>query len=95
VPLTIGQPRSIRLVDDVVAGDRLVGLVASRNPDLENPCPEDLFQIGTLATVHRLFRAPDGTIRLLIQGMARFRLREFTHTEPYLKAYNELAPETI
>jgi len=95
VPLTIGQPRSIRLVDDVVAGDRLIGLVASKNPDLENPSPEDLYSIGTVATVHRLFRAPDGTIRLLIQGMARFRVGEFVQTEPYLKARIELTPETV
>ena len=95
VPLTIGQPRSIALVDDVVAGDRLVGLVASRNPDLETPGPEDLFQIGTVATVHRLFRAPDGTIRLLVQGIARFQLGEFVAEEPYLKAKIELLPETV
>ena len=75
VPLTIGQPRSIRLVDDVVAGeDRLIGLVTSRDPELEIPEPKDLFEIGTIAMVHRLFRAPDGTIRLLVQGTARFRL---------------------
>lgn len=93
VPLTIGQPRSIRLVDDAVVGSRLVGLVASRDPDKENPGPEDLYPIGTVASVHRLFRAPDGTIRLLVQGLARFRLGEFTATEPYLKAKIELAPE--
>jgi ATP-dependent Lon protease len=95
VPLTIGQPRSIRLVDDVVAADRMIGLLASRNPDLENPNPEDLYSIGTIATVHRLFRAPDGTIRLLIQGTARFRVVEFVQTDPYLKARIELFPETV
>jgi ATP-dependent Lon protease len=96
VPLTIGQPRSIRLVDEVVAGkDRLIGLVASRDPDLELPEPEDLFSIGTVAIVHRLFRAPDGTIRLLVQGVARFRLGEFEQKEPYLKAQIELIPEVV
>ncbi|MFN2145642.1 MAG: endopeptidase La [Anaerolineales bacterium] len=95
VPLTIGQPRSIKLVDDVVAGDRLVGLVASKKPDLETPDPDDLFSIGTVATVHRLFRAPDGTIRLLVQGIARFKLGEFTAEEPYLKAKVELYPEKV
>ena len=96
VPLTIGQPRSIRLVDDVVAGeDRMVGLVASRKPELDQPEPEDLYTIGTVAVVHRLFRAPDDSIRLLVQGLARFRLGEFTQLEPYLKANIELIPETI
>ena len=93
VPLTIGQPRSVRLVDDAVSSKRLVGLVASRDPEKENPGPEDLYQVGTVAAVHRLFRAPDGTIRLLVQGISRFRLGEFTETEPYLKAKVELYPE--
>jgi ATP-dependent Lon protease len=94
LPLTIGQPRSIALVDDVVAGDRLVGLVASKDPDLENPEPEDLYQIGTVATVHRLFRAPDGTIRLLVNGISRFKLGEFVAKKPYLKARFEIFPES-
>jgi ATP-dependent Lon protease len=96
VPLTIGQPRSIRLVDDVMAGEeRLIGLVASKDPDLESPEPEDLYQVGTIAIVHRLFRAPDGSIRLLVQGMSRFRLGEFTQRNPYLKAHIELNPEIM
>jgi ATP-dependent Lon protease len=96
VPLTIGQARSIRLVDEVMAGDeRLIGLITSTNPDLETPGPEDLYSIGTVAMVHRLFRAPDGTIRLVVQGLTRFKLTEFVQTEPYLKAQIEIKPETI
>ncbi len=96
VPLTIGQPRSVRLIDDVMGGDdRLIGVVASRDPDLEMPEPKDLYSVGTVAMVHRLFRAPDGTIRLLVQGLARFRLGEFAQTEPYLKANIQLIPENI
>jgi ATP-dependent Lon protease len=93
VPLTIGQPRSVRLVDDAMAGEKLIGLVTSKNPELENPGPDDLYAIGTIAIIHRMFRAPDGTIRLLVQGLSRFRLKEFTAVEPYLKARTELAPE--
>jgi ATP-dependent Lon protease len=93
VPLTVGQPRSIRLVDEVVGGDKLVGLIASKNPELEMPGPADLYSVGTIATVHRLLRAPDGTIRLLVQGMDRFRVSAFMEDEPYLKARIELAPE--
>jgi ATP-dependent Lon protease len=95
VPLTIGQPRSIRLVDDVVIGDRYIGLVASKDSEIENPGPDQLFQIGTVSLIHRLFRAPDGTIRLLIQGVARFKITGFTQNDPYLKATIELIPETI
>ncbi len=94
VPLTIGQPRSIRLIDDVISEDnRLIGLVASRNPELESPDPEDLYKVGSLATVHRMLRAPDGTIRLLVQGISRFQLGEFVQTDPYLKARVRLIPE--
>ena len=95
VPLTVGQPRSIKLVDDVVAADKLVGLVAATNPELETPGPTDLYRVGTVATVHRLLRAPDGTVRLLVQGMDRFRLGEFVAEEPYLKARIQLAPEVV
>ena len=94
VPLTVGQPRSIKLVDDVVGGDKLVGLVAALDPEKETPGPNELYRIGTIATVHRLLRAPDGTVRLLVQGMQRFRLGEFVEEEPYLKAHIELLPET-
>jgi ATP-dependent Lon protease len=95
VPLTVGQPRSVKLIDDVVANDKLVGLVASRDPELETPAPSDLYPIGTIATVHRLLRAPDGTIRLLVQGLDRFKVGEFVEEEPYLKARIELLPETV
>ena len=95
VPLTVGQPRSIRLVDDAIANDKLVGLVASRNPELETPGPDDLYTVGTIATIHRLLRAPDGTVRLLVQGLERFRLGEFVQIDPYLKAKIILAPETV
>jgi len=93
VPLTVGQPRSVRLVDDASVGQRIIGLLTSRNPELETPGPDDLYTTGTAAVVHRLFRAPDGTIRLLVQGLARFRVVGYVAEEPYLKAQIELIPE--
>jgi ATP-dependent Lon protease len=95
VPLTVGQPRSIRLVDDATVGERIIGLVTSKDPELASPGPGDLYAIGTAAIVHRLFRAPDGTIRIVVQGLTRIRIREFTDEEPYLKARVEPAPETV
>lgn len=93
VPLTVGQPRSIKLVDDVMSSDRLIGLVATKQADIENPGPDDLYTIGTAATIHRMFRAPDGTIRLVIQGIARFKITEFIQQEPFLRAIIEPYPE--
>jgi ATP-dependent Lon protease len=93
LPLTIGQPRSIKLIDDITLTDRLVGLVSAKNPDLENPGPDDLYMVGTLSIVHRLFKAPDGTIRLLVQGLSRITIGEYTKIEPYLKAKISSFPE--
>ncbi|MBN1437831.1 MAG: endopeptidase La [Anaerolineales bacterium] len=95
VPLTVGQPRSIRLVDDATVGEKIIGLVTSKDPELASPGPNDLFPIGTAAIVHRLFRAPDGTIRIVVQGLSRIRVLEYVAEEPYLKARVELAPETV
>jgi len=93
IPLTVGQPRSVRLIDHVMSSDRLIGMVTSKNLDIENPGPEDLYQIGTSATIHRMFRAPDGTIRLVIQGLSRFKIIRFNQEEPYLMADIEPYPE--
>ncbi len=93
IPLTVGQPRSMKLVDEAVAGDRLIGLVTAKDPELETPGPDDVYQVGTMAAIHRLFRAPDGTIRLLVQGLARIAIEEYTANEPYLKARVRALPE--
>lgn len=95
IPLTVGQPRSIRLVDDVASSNRLVGLFAAVDPALETPTPDQIHTVGTLAQIHRLFRAPDGTIRLLVQGLSRIEIVEYTNTEPYLQARVISSPEQI
>ena len=86
VPLTIGQPRSIKLVDEASTAHRWIGLVTSRKSDIERPDPSDLYQYGTAALIHRMFRAPDGTIRLLVQGVSRFKIKKFLGERPYITA---------
>jgi ATP-dependent Lon protease len=93
LPLTVGQPRSVRLVDDVVVGDRLVGLVTSKDPDVDEPSPDQVFTIGTAAIIHRLIKAPDGTLRIIVQGIERIRIDEWTEHEPYLKARVSQMPD--
>jgi ATP-dependent Lon protease len=93
VPLNVGQQRSIRLVDDAVAGGRIIGLFASREPEIDEPTPDQVYTCGTAAAVHRLFRAPDGSIRLLVQGLERIRIAEWTGNEPYLTARVEPFPD--
>jgi ATP-dependent Lon protease len=93
IPLTIGQPRSIRLVDEVVVGDRLIGLFASKDPAVEQPSPDQLYTMGTLAMVHRLIKAPDGTMRVLCHGVKRIRIEHWATEEPFLKAKVSEVPE--
>ena len=96
VPLTIGQPRSIKLVDEVsMSTEKMIGMVAARSNETEEPGPADLYTIGTLGAIQRLFRAPDNTIRLLVQGLVRFKVVEFVGSEPYLKARIEVMPEQV
>ncbi|MBF8257455.1 MAG: lon, partial [Anaerolineales bacterium] len=85
----------MRLIDDVVGGDRLVGLVTSHQPEIEQPGPNQLYRFGTIAALERMLRAPDGTIRLLLQGLARFELGDFVTEEPFLKAEITIRPETV
>ncbi|MCY4527077.1 MAG: LON peptidase substrate-binding domain-containing protein, partial [Anaerolineaceae bacterium] len=95
VPLTVGQPRSMKLVDDAVSGDRVICLVASMDPDNETPGPEEVYRVGTRASIHRLSRSPDGTLRLLVQGLTRLRIEEFVAHEPWLKASVSEIPEDV
>ncbi|MBE2234789.1 MAG: endopeptidase La [Anaerolinea sp.] len=88
LPLTVGQPRSVRLIDEALAEaeTRIIGLFTSKNPEEEEPDPDDIFQVGTLAVVHRMLRAPDGTVRLIIQGLERIKIEDYSQMQPYLRA---------
>ncbi|MFL5663794.1 MAG: endopeptidase La, partial [Ktedonobacteraceae bacterium] len=93
-PLGVGQERSIRLIDDVMRGDRLVVLVAQKSAETEQAGPEDIFKIGTVARVARMIRMPDGTIQIIVQGLERVAIGEFTQEKPYLAAHVTLKPDT-
>ncbi|MCL5256903.1 MAG: endopeptidase La [Chloroflexi bacterium] len=93
VPLAVGQDRSMRLVDDVVVGNRLVGLVAQHSAEIEQAMPGQTFEVGTAAIVHKLLKVPDGTLRLAVQGVERIRIVEWTQEQPYLKARIEVIPD--
>ena len=88
LPLTVGQARSIRLIDEALvdAEPRIIGLFTSKDPEKDEPGPDEIYDTGTMAVVHRMLRAPDGTIRLIVQGLERIRIQEFLQTEPYLRA---------
>jgi ATP-dependent Lon protease len=86
IPLTIGQERSIRLIDDVLAGDRLLALVTSRDAEVEAPGPALLHEIGTVGLAHKMIKLPDGTMRILVQGLQRVHVDRYIREEPYLVA---------
>jgi len=97
LPLTIGQPRSIRLIDEALAEaePRIIGLFTSKNPENEEPDPKDIYEMGTLAVVHRMLRAPDGTVRLIIQGLERIKVTEYTQLQPYLRGDVVQLPDVL
>ena len=92
-PLAVGQDRSVQLVNDVLGGDRMLVMVASKNPELDTPGPDDLYRVGVAGVVARMLKVPDGTLRILVQGGQRVRLESFTSTEPYLVARIEPIPD--
>ena len=94
-PLTVGKPRSIKLIDDAVLGKRIIGLVAAKNPEVDEPGPDDIYPVGTAAMILGLRKAPGGTILLLVQGLERIKIGEFTQLTPYLKARVKVAPDVL
>jgi Lon protease-like protein/HSP20 family molecular chaperone IbpA len=83
-PLAVGQERSIQLVDEAVANDSTIALVTTRNAEEEAEGAEDIYDVGTAALIHKMIRVPDGTLRILVQGVRRVRLDRLVQTDPYL-----------
>jgi ATP-dependent Lon protease len=92
-PLAVGQERSIQLINDVLANNRLLVMVSSRDPEAETPGPEELYDIGVVGTVARMLKMPDGSLRILVHSSQRVRIDEWTQREPYLAARVSELPE--
>lgn len=93
LPLPIGQERSIRLVEDSLKDNRIIALVTSKDENVDEPNPDQIHTIGTAAQVHRVLKTPDGTMRLLVQGVERIRIVNYVQEKPYLRAQVEIIPE--
>ena len=85
-PLAVGQERSIKLVNDVLGANRMLAMVASRDPELDEPSPDDLHDVGVVGVVARMLKVPDGTLRVLVQGTQRVKLGPYVAEQPYLVA---------
>ena len=94
-PLAVGQERSIKLVNDVLSGNRLLAMVASKDPENDTPGPDDLYQVGVAGTVARMMKVPDGTLRILVQGAQRLRILDYVVEQPYLVARIEELPDVL
>jgi ATP-dependent Lon protease len=92
-PLAIGQERSIALIDDVVARDGKLALLTVETPDVEQPGWDDLYEVGTAAIVHKLIKVPDGTLRILVQGLERIQLDRRVQEDPFLVGEFSLLPD--
>jgi ATP-dependent Lon protease len=94
-PLAVGRERSMQLVNDVLSGERMLAMVASRNPDAEDPRPDELYDVGVAGIVARMLKVPDGTIRILVHGTERVRLTDYVTEDPYLVAKIESLPDVV
>ncbi|MGB9810166.1 endopeptidase La [Dictyoglomus turgidum] len=92
IPLIVGREKSIKLVEDALAGNKLIGMCMQKTP-IEDPTPDDIHRIGTVGIIVRSLKFPDNTLRLFVQGLQRIRVVEFIETEPYFKAKVEVIEE--
>jgi ATP-dependent Lon protease len=89
-PLLVETAQSTKLIDDVVGGDRLLGVALQRNAEAENPLPHEMHEVGCAARVLKMLKFPDNTVRVLVEGLWRVRVKEYSATDPYLMAKFEL-----
>src|SRR5438034_10803106 len=94
-PLLVETAQSTKLIDDVVAGDRLLGVVLQRNAEAENPMPHEMHEVGCAARVLKMLKFPDNTVRVLVEGLWRIRIKEYETQTPYLKARFEVWKDEV
>ena len=95
MPLAVARESSVRLIEEAIADSRVVGVFTQLEPGTEEPTQEDLYPVGTATHIHKMFKLPDGTLRLIVQGQARLHLDEVFETKPYIRARVRRAEEGI
>jgi ATP-dependent Lon protease len=86
LPLTVGRDSSLKLISDLKEDEKYVGVISQRDPRVDNPQPVDLFQIGTVAFVHKIIKLPSQSLFIFVEGLQRIAIEEVTQTEPFLRA---------
>jgi ATP-dependent Lon protease len=95
MPLAVARESSVRLIDDAIAGGKVIGVFTQKDPAHEDPTQADLHPIGTLTHIHKMFKLPDGSLRLIVQGLTRIRLDRLSVTKPYLRAEITEVPDRL
>ncbi len=95
LPLVVGVPRSIKLIENAIEENRVIGLVAIKDPSIEEPQPGQIYETGTVAKVSGIVRAANNTLQVVVQGLERFRVEHWLDTEPYLCAHIALRPDVV
>ncbi len=93
IPITVGRDKSIKAVNDAYKTDKLIGVIAQKDPNLEDPIFSDLVEIGTIAKIVKLIKMPDGGTTIIIQGKKRFKVLSLVSDDPYFKAKVSLMPD--
>src|SRR5688572_17224393 len=93
MPLAVARESSVRLIDEAVSSGSLIAVFAQREAGEDEPLQEDLYPVGTASHIHKMFKLPDGSLRIIVQGLARVRLSGLVHVRPYLRARIEEAGE--
>ncbi len=95
MPLAVARESSVRLIDEAISSGKLIGVFTQRDASVEEPRQEDLYNVGTASHIHKMFKLPDGSLRLIVQGLTRLTLDAVTETKPYLRAKVSPAPEAV
>ena len=95
MPLAVARESSVRLIDDAIANGKLIAVFTQRDASIEEPAQEDLYTVGTATHIHKMFKLPDGSLRLIVQGLARLKLEQIVAVQPYLRARVSAAVEDL
>jgi ATP-dependent Lon protease len=95
IPVSIGRDQSIKLIEDAMQSDKIIGVVAQKRPEINRPGTDDIYHTGTMAQILRLIKMPEGNLTVIIQGIKPFKIKDFIQTEPYIKAKVEEIHEIV
>src|SRR4051812_5219832 len=95
IPLNVGRQKSKNLLDEVMPGEKLIGVITQRNSDVEDPKKEDLYEMGVVCSILKLFKLPDGNQSIIVHGLARFRLLSLDQTDPFAMGKIEIVEDKV